>query len=55
MNAATTTERPRVVVTETGTRDGFQAEPAFIDTAVKAAIIDALIASSRQLAEPVPA
>jgi hydroxymethylglutaryl-CoA lyase len=38
-------ERPRVAVTETGTRDGFQAEERFIDTAIKAAIIDALIAA----------
>ena len=34
-----------VEVTEVGTRDGFQAEPKFIDTAVKAEIIDALIAA----------
>lgn len=32
-----------VRVTEVGTRDGFQAEPRFIDTAVKAEIVDALI------------
>jgi len=38
-------ERPRVVVTEVGTRDGFQAEERFIDTTVKAAIIDAMIAA----------
>ena len=38
-------ERPRVHVTEVGTRDGFQSEPNFIDTAVKAEIIDALIAA----------
>jgi hydroxymethylglutaryl-CoA lyase len=38
-------QRPHVTVTEVGTRDGFQAEPRFIDTAVKAEIIDALIAS----------
>ena len=38
-------ERPRVHVTEVGTRDGFQAEPQFIDTAVKAEIIDAMIAA----------
>lgn len=46
MNYATlTAERPRVAVTEVGTRDGFQAEPRFIDTAEKAAIIDAMIAA----------
>ena len=38
-------ERPAVVVTEVGTRDGFQAEAKFIDTAVKAEIIDAMIAT----------
>ena len=32
-----------VIVTEVGTRDGFQAEPAFIATEDKAAVIDALI------------
>jgi len=46
MNYATMpAERPRVAVTEVGTRDGFQAEPRFIETAVKAEIIDALIAA----------
>ncbi|MEO5700061.1 MAG: hydroxymethylglutaryl-CoA lyase [Casimicrobiaceae bacterium] len=45
MEYATGGKRPRVAVTEVGTRDGFQAEARFIDTAVKAAIIDALIAS----------
>jgi hydroxymethylglutaryl-CoA lyase len=35
--------QPKVTVTEVGTRDGFQAETAFIPTAVKAAVIDALI------------
>ncbi|MFO1284475.1 MAG: hydroxymethylglutaryl-CoA lyase [Burkholderiales bacterium] len=35
--------RPAVRVTEVGTRDGFQAEPVFIPTAVKAGILDALI------------
>ena len=35
----------RRAVTEVGTRDGFQAEEKFIDTAVKAGIIDALIAA----------
>ena len=34
-----------VVVTEVGTRDGFQAEERFIDTAIKAEIIDAMIAA----------
>ena len=38
-------ERPRVRVTEVGTRDGFQSEERFIDTAVKAEVIDALIAA----------
>ena len=36
---------PRVCVTEVGTRDGFQSEERFIDTAVKAEIIDAMIAA----------
>ena len=36
-------ERPRVSITEVGTRDGFQSEPRFIDTDVKAQIIDAMI------------
>jgi len=35
--------RPRVAVTEVGTRDGFQAEERFIETAQKAGIIDAMI------------
>jgi hydroxymethylglutaryl-CoA lyase len=44
MNYATqSSERPRVHVTEVGTRDGFQSEERFIDTAVKAQIIDAMI------------
>jgi isopropylmalate/homocitrate/citramalate synthase len=34
-----------VTVTEVGTRDGFQAEARFIDTAIKAEIIDAMIAA----------
>src|SRR4029453_16804937 len=38
-------ERSRVHVTEVGTRDGFQSEPEFIDTPVKAEIIDAMIAA----------
>jgi hydroxymethylglutaryl-CoA lyase len=37
------TLRPRVAVTEVGTRDGFQSEAAFIPTADKAGVIDALI------------
>ena len=41
--AAPPKERPMVAVTEVGTRDGFQAEQNFIDTAVKAEIIDAMI------------
>lgn len=32
-----------VLVTEVGTRDGFQAEPKFIPTATKVAVLDALI------------
>ncbi len=34
-----------VTVTEVGTRDGFQAEAAFIPTDTKAEIVDALIAA----------
>ena len=46
MNYSTqVSERPRVHVTEVGTRDGFQSEPTFIDTAVKAEIVDAMIAA----------
>jgi len=47
MSYASTTQadRPRVAITEVGTRDGFQAEAQFIDTAVKAQIIDAIIAA----------
>lgn len=37
------TPRPEVRITEVGTRDGFQAERAFIPTAAKAEVIDALI------------
>ena len=37
------TPRPRVAVTEVGTRDGFQSEAVFIPTADKAGVIDALI------------
>jgi len=39
----TSSERPRVSITEVGTRDGFQSEQRFIDTAVKAQVIDAMI------------
>jgi hydroxymethylglutaryl-CoA lyase len=35
--------RPRVDITEVGTRDGFQSESAFIPTDVKAGVIDAMI------------
>jgi hydroxymethylglutaryl-CoA lyase len=35
--------RPKIAVTEVGTRDGFQAEPVFIPTQAKADVIDALI------------
>src|SRR5512144_1936124 len=46
MSYATSQEpRPPVVVTEVGTRDGFQSEERFIDTSVKAGIIDAMIAA----------
>jgi len=41
--SATPTPRPRVAITEVGTRDGFQSEREFIPTAVKAQVIDALI------------
>jgi hydroxymethylglutaryl-CoA lyase len=41
--AETPTARPRVAVTEVGTRDGFQSEAVFIPTADKAGVIDALI------------
>lgn len=43
--ARSATGRPKVTVTEVGTRDGFQAEPVFIPTAVKAEVIDALVAA----------
>lgn len=42
MDYATPTKE-RVTVIEVGTRDGFQSEKAFIPTAVKAEIVDALI------------
>ena len=38
-------ERPRVSITEVGTRDGFQVEPVLIPAEVKAGIIDAMIAA----------
>ena len=38
-------ERPRVSITEVGTRDGFQEEPKLIPAGIKAEIIDALIAA----------
>ena len=37
--------RPQVTITEVGTRDGFQSEPEFIRTEVKAQVVDALIAT----------
>jgi len=37
--------RPQVAITEVGTRDGFQSEPEFIPTAVKAQVVDELIAA----------
>ena len=37
--------RPPVSITEVGTRDGFQSEREFIPTAIKAEIVDALIAT----------
>ena len=44
MNAlASDSIRPKVSITEVGTRDGFQSEPAPIPTDVKASVIDALI------------
>jgi hydroxymethylglutaryl-CoA lyase len=44
-NVPSPANRPQVRITEVGTRDGFQAEERFIDSAVKAEIIDALIAA----------
>ena len=38
-------ERPKVSITEVGTRDGFQVEPVLIPAEVKAAVIDAMIAA----------
>jgi hydroxymethylglutaryl-CoA lyase len=38
-------ERPRIAITEVGTRDGFQSEPKLIPAEVKAEVIDALIAA----------
>jgi hydroxymethylglutaryl-CoA lyase len=47
--------RPKVSITEVGTRDGFQSERVFIPTAVKAEIVDALIATGlRHIATLVP-
>jgi hydroxymethylglutaryl-CoA lyase len=43
--AKTSTPRPKVAVTEVGTRDGFQSEPKLISAAVKAEVIDAMIAT----------
>jgi hydroxymethylglutaryl-CoA lyase len=40
-----TPSRERVTVIEVGTRDGFQSEKTFIPTAVKAQVLDALIAA----------
>jgi hydroxymethylglutaryl-CoA lyase len=37
------TERPKVSITEVGTRDGFQVEPVLIPAEVKAGIIDSMI------------
>lgn len=42
---AQTLPRPHVSITEVGTRDGFQSEPTLIAAAVKAEVIDALIAA----------
>lgn len=39
------TPRPRVSVTEVGTRDGFQSERTFIPTDAKAEVVDAMIAA----------
>jgi len=38
-------DRPRVLITEVGTRDGFQVEPNLIPTDVKADVIDSLVAA----------
>ncbi|MFO1412691.1 MAG: hydroxymethylglutaryl-CoA lyase [Burkholderiales bacterium] len=43
--AAPPGSRPRVSITEVGTRDGFQTEPEFIPTGVKAQVVDELIAA----------
>lgn len=43
--AAPGPDRPPISITEVGTRDGFQSEPEPIPSAVKAEIIDALIAA----------
>src|SRR4030095_14623279 len=39
------TERPKVSITEVGTRDGFQVETVLIPAEVKAEVIDAMIAA----------
>ena len=45
------TPRPHVAITEVGTRDGFQSEPVFIATDVKAEVVDALIAAGLRYIE----
>jgi len=46
MDYATSTKpRPKVAITEVGTRDGFQSEPKLIPMETKAEVIDALIAA----------
>ncbi|MCC7325360.1 MAG: hydroxymethylglutaryl-CoA lyase [Burkholderiales bacterium] len=42
---ATHATRPKVAITEVGTRDGFQSEPEFIATQTKVQVIDALVAA----------
>jgi hydroxymethylglutaryl-CoA lyase len=39
------TKRPKISITEVGTRDGFQVEPVLIPAEVKAGVIDAMIAA----------
>ncbi len=43
--------RPRIDITEVGTRDGFQSEPKLIPPATKAEVIDALIAAGVRAVE----
>jgi hydroxymethylglutaryl-CoA lyase len=43
--ANSTKPRPKVAITEVGTRDGFQSEPKLIPVETKAEVIDALIAA----------